>query len=193
MIDPAQDQRLSRDDRDELAAAASAAARHNRPAHLVAASAVLLIGAMAMAGSAMMSRQAAERSLKRFTAENVRATALIERINEIRAQERGGADARPGTYDPITNILQNLSELARESNITAGVPREASRPSGAFTRREYAYTFTCGSTEDLFRWIRRVGEGIPGMQVLSIALTPVAQSRTWTVSLTFARLERTGN
>lgn len=200
MSDPTGAAPLSRDDRDELAAVAAAAARRNRPAHLVVAAVVLLFGSLALAGSAFLSRRSAERSLQRYTAENVRAQALIEKINEVRAETSGeprpgAGPARVGLYDPIPTILTRLIDLAREAGITVGAAQEAPpRTAGSFTRREYRYAnVTCQSVDDVLRWIRRVGEELPGMQVISLTLVPQPATRNWLVSLTFARLERSGN
>ncbi len=195
MIENAEHRPLSRDDRDELAAVAAAAARRNRPSHLVVAALVLLVGSLAMAGSAYLTRGVAERSLKRYTAENVRATALIERITELRAESSGapGENDPIGLYDPIGDILTRLINLSTRAGITVGAPQEsAPRPVGGFQRREYRYSATVGSIDDLFGWVRLVREEIPGMEVLSISLTPQPANRNWTVTLTFARLERAG-
>lgn len=193
MIDQPPSPPLTRDDRDELAAIAATASRRNRPSHLVLASAVLFLGSLAMAGSAFLSRGVAQRSLTSATAENVRATALIQRIDAIRAESAGtpGENAPIGIYDPIDNILSRLIELGGQAGITVGTPVEPPpRTVGAFVRREYKYTTTCNSIDSLFSWVRLVTDQIPGMQVISLSLIPQPASRSWTVNLTFARLER---
>lgn len=195
MIENADSRPLSRDDRDELAAVAASNARRNRPTHLVIAAVVLLVGSLAMAGSAYLSRQAAEKALSRYQYENVEATALIARINEIKAKSSGtpggGENAQLGLYDPIDDILRRLIDISTRAGVSTGAPQESSRPPvEGFVRREYRYSATVPSPDVLMSWVRMVGEQIPGMQVVSIALTPNPAARTWSVNITFARLER---
>lgn len=199
MIENPENKPLSRDDRDELAAVAAANSRRNRPTHLVVAAVVLLVGSLAMAGSAYLSRQAAEKALNRYQYENVEATALIDRINQIKAESSGtpggsGENTQVGLYDPIDNILTRLIEISGRAGVVTGAPQESSRPPvEGYVRREYRYSATVASPDVLMSWVRMVGEQIPGMQVVSISLTPNAAARTWSVSLTFARLERVDN
>jgi len=193
VIDSPEHKPLSRDDRDEIAAVAAAAARRNRPTHLVVAAVVLLVGSLAMAGSAFLSRRAAARALDGATYESVYAAALMERIAELRRQNTGQGSTL-GVNEPVGNMLTQLAEMASQSNLTVPAPAEQTRQiqSTPFSRREFAYAFTCSSIDDVFRWVRAVGERIPGTQVYSISLQPVPANRSWSVRLTFARVERTG-
>lgn len=199
MIDNPDNKPFSRDDRDELAAVAAANARRNRPTHLVIAAAVLLVGSLAMAGSAYLSRGAASRALQRYQYENVQATALIARINEVRAQTSGapgaaGENAPIGQYDPIPDILSRLIAISGRAGVSTGAPQESSqRPANGYVRKDYRYSATVPSPDVLMAWVRMVCEEVPGMQVLNIALTPNAAARTWAVNITFARLERVEN
>lgn len=183
---------LSRDDRDEIAAVATAATRRNRPTHYVAAASVLLVGALAMMGSALMARRAAARALDRATYENVQATYLIERITALRAEDEGAG--APGVNEAVSDILARLANSASRAGISVSAPAEnsAAVQGTPFTRRQYAYTFTASSIEDVFEWVGAVQEQVPGTSVYSVSLTPVAATRNWAVRLTFARLERTG-
>lgn len=184
---------LSREDREELASMAAAAARRNRPTHLVAAACVLLVGALAMAGSALLARQSAERALTRAASENVRAQALITEINRIRGERAGaqGPGAPTGVNDPFPNFGSRMGELATQAGLTVGIPQEQSRPSGALVRREYNYSINTPALDAVMNWIRRAMEEIPGTRVISVSITPQQATRAWTVIIKFARLERT--
>ncbi len=199
MIDNPENKPFTRDDRDELAAVAATNARRNRPTHLVVAAGVLLVGSLAMAGSAYLSRGAAQRALQRYQYENVQATALIARINQVRAQASGapgqpGENAPIGQYDPIDDILRRLIDLSTRASVSTGAPQEsAQRAVNGYARKEYRYAASVPSPDVLFAWVRMVCEEVPGMQVLNIALTPNLAARTWGVNITFARLERVDN
>ncbi|MEZ6233813.1 MAG: hypothetical protein R3B68_06450 [Phycisphaerales bacterium] len=188
-------QPLSRDDRDELASMAAAAARRARPAHLVGAAAVLLVGALAMAGSALLSRQSAERALNRATAENVRAVALIDEIKRItqERQDARGQGGAAGENDPAPTFLTQVIAAGTEANLTVGAPQESSSTVGGMTRRNYQYSLTAPTTEALMNWIDKVRARIPGTHVTSVSLTPQPASRSWAATITFSRLERPSN
>lgn len=188
-------QPLSRDDRDELASMAAAAARRARPAHLVGAAAVLLVGALAMAGSALLSRQSAERALVRATAENVRATALIEEINRITAerQQARGQSGLAGENDPVPDFFTRVIAAGTEANLTIGPPQESSSTVAGLTRRNYQYSLTAPTAEAFMSWIDKVRDRIPGTRVTVVGLTPQPASRSWAARVTFSRLERPSN
>jgi hypothetical protein len=185
---------LSRDDRDEIAAVAAAATRRNRPVHYVVAAGVLLVGALAMAGSALLARGAAATALDRATHENAQAKYLIERIVELRDERSGQGAGTPGASEPVTDMLQQLSGLASQAGISVSAPSEQSVvvQGTPFNRKTWAYSFTAREIDNVFSWVRTVGERIPGTTVYSISLAPNAAGRSWNVQLTFARLERTG-
>lgn len=181
---------MTRDDRDELASLAAAAARRNKPTHLVAAACVLLVGALAMAGSALLSRQSAERALARAAHENVRAAALIAEINRVRGDRAGGSGPTSRENEPVPNFGSTMSNLASQAGLTVGIPQEASQASGAYIRRNYTYSVSTPSLDAVMTWIQRAGQEIPGTQVTGLTVTPQAAARIWTVTIKFARLER---
>lgn len=193
MIEAPEHKPLSRDDRDEIAAVAAAAARRNRPVHLVVAACVLLVGSLAMAGSAYLSRLAAARALDRYALENQYAKAYIEKITELRAQAggRAGSDL-PGVNDPVPTILRQIQEQAAAAGLSVPAPAESNVAisNTPYTRRELLYTFTSDSIDKVFAWVTSVGERLPGTEVYSISLTPIPASRSWSVRLAFARFER---
>mgnify|MGYP001192676824 CR=1 FL=1 len=181
---------MTREDRDELASLAQAAARRNRPTHLVAAAVVLLVGALAMAGSALLSRQSAERALARAASENVRARALIDEIKRITNERQGGSGTVSRENDPVPNFGSTMSNLASQAGLSVGIPQEQSQASGAYIRRNYTYNLSTPNLDAVMTWVQRTAQEIPGTQVTGLTVTPQAANRIWTVSIKFARLER---
>lgn len=181
--------RLSDDDRYSLATRAEAGTRANRPTHLVALGAIVLLLTLTVAAFAWRSDARAARQLRNasFELDNIRLRA--DRLAELRAvQAAAPTDDR---YRPIPDILSRMSTIAREAGIegTLSVPTTATTPFQESRRITYRYLgLRMNSLEPLANWVNQAGQQIPGLHVVGVKIVP--QANAWQADIIFARFER---
>lgn len=180
---------LSEDARYELAGAAAAAERRNRPtALLVAALLVLAIGAGALVSS-LSARASAGRAMR---LEQTREEQVVRLAAQFDSIERQRQDSGTDTFAPIPDLLSRIETAARDAGLSdrPPIPGQRSERSEDLTRRDYTYTMRDASLDRLLRWVELSTQTVPGLQVSSIELRP--EQRTWQVTVTFSRWERQG-
>lgn len=180
-------QHLSEEDRYELAAAANAAERSNRPLALLVF-AIVLVGAsflfmlFSMGSRAAASTDVANQRLR--LSEVQRYAAQIESLR-ARADEGGpGAGATP-----IPNILSSFRQYGLEAGIDPGLPDESREVQPGMQRLEYAFDIKSPDLAPALRFIRLAQDRIPGLETRQIRVRPLAND--WHVEVTFSRWERT--
>ncbi len=180
---------LSEDARFELAGAAAAAERRNRPtALLVAALLVLAIGAGALVSS-LGARASAGRAMR---LEQTREEQVVRLAAQFEAIDRQRQDSGADTFAPIPDVLSRIETAARDAGLAdrPPIPRQSSERSEDLTKRDYAYTMRDASLDKLLKWVELSTQTVPGLRVSSIELRP--EQRTWQVTVTFSRWERQG-
>lgn len=181
-------QRLSEDDRYQLASRADAGARSNRPSHLIAIAGLVLVVTLAVALFAWRSDAAAGRRMRSRTSELITLRDRAERLSTLQAQLAGSpAEDR---NRPIPDLLSRMGSLATEAGL-ATVPAPPRTANDAFPdarRINYSYTVRDESIENLIGWVELATQRIPGLHARRVMLKP--QPNAWTLDVTFARFER---
>lgn len=176
-------------ERHELAAGASRAERQNRPRYLIAMALLLL----AVAAIYLVSSVAAWRSAsKEYTAQRRNAEHAVERSARFRDLEEQARRARP--------VAVSSGQDARELIVNAGpkaglknsvpVPRKVgdrAGPGGVAVQKYISNGVQDESLEALVRWMETAGRDVPGLEVYTLKVKPVANA--WSVDVTFAKRE----
>lgn len=187
-------QRLTEDDRYQLAARADAGTRANRPTHFVAIALVVLFVALLGLLIGWRADASASNELTRRSREMAQITERADRLAELTAQLANAGNAELNR--PIPDMLSRLQNLAREAGLATlpDVPRSDNEAFDTARRVNYRYDARSrnqvrdASLEKLLTWVNLVTERIPGMHVRQISLTP--QANAWSMEVTFARYER---
>ena len=180
---------LSEEVRFELAGAAAAAERRNRPTVLlVAALLVLAIGAGALVSS-LSALGSAGRAMR---LEQTREERVVRLAAQFEAVERQRQDSGADTFAPIPDLLSRIEAAARDAGLAdrPPIPNQRSERSEDLTRRDYTYTMRDPSLDKILKWVDLSTQAVPGTQVSSIELRP--EQRNWQVTVTFSRWERQG-
>lgn len=178
---------MSDEDRYELAAAANAAERSNRPLAFlvfslvfVGASAIFLlvsVGAQASANTSVVNERSRLAKVQQYAQQ-------IESLQARSAESGAGAGAAP-----IIDILQRFRQYANEAGIDPGLPNESRETRPNMQRREFAYDIKSPRLTPALQFIRIALDRIPGLEVRQIRVRPLAND--WHVEVTFSRWERT--
>lgn len=181
--------RLSDDDRYALAARAESGARANRPGHLIAIAALVLLVTLVVAGVAWRADARAARLERTAARDLTTLRASAERLGELQA--RVATSPEVDRNRPIPDILSRLGSLAREAGLDPAPPIPSQNADVGDNARRLSYAYSnlrTPSLEALLRWINLCTERIPGMHVRVLIIRPAAN--LWSVDITFARYER---
>lgn len=179
---------MTPDERYEIAAAAAAAERGNRPRHLLVIGAIaLLVAAVALLVGFNKYNNAASRL--RSTSREIH---QIEQLAAQLTQLQAVADTGPsiGITEPIPTLLSQIEELARRAGVQGNIPiPRGTNPEahGNYRRLTYPYKVTDETLSQPIQWIRLALTEIPGLGLDSIKVRPTASA--WSVEVTFFRFE----
>lgn len=183
-------ERLSPDDRFELASRAQNQQRLNAPRHLIVLGSMLLVIALIALGVAWQTQSAANEKNNREARDLARIESLIERTETLRATQTANPD--DDILKALPDLLSTLDNLGKQAGIESGVglPRNpGSRPEGDAILRTYPYNgIRDASLEDLLNWVRLAEEDIPGLHVREISIQP--RTNAWSMDVVLARYER---
>lgn|GEM_PF-1492403 len=195
---------MTREDRDELAAAASAADRRNRPTGLIVlGGGVLLIGLILVVVS-FMSLVAARAA---WSAQVNRVSQAGELAAEYQALQAAASDSSNiRVHDPIPTMGSDIGRLAQRAGVEVGIPNTTHRQLTTPGARTAIYSYdniTDESLSEILEWIDSTIASIPGMRADKITLrlmSPLSRGRNaqnqptaqeWRMDVAFARTEST--
>lgn len=188
---PAQPDRLSPEQRDDLAFAAARAERRNRPAHWLALATLLFAAALISLAWSGWNIRAAEKRLSDQRSIAAQTAELAGQITRLRERAAGAAGA--GENQPISQIRSRLQQIGAEAGVTGTipVPIDETERFGTSVRRKFRFAnVQDDSLPALLSWLDRAVDELPGVEVYSVTIRP--QANQWQVSVTFARWERAG-
>ncbi len=170
------------DPRYQMAAMAARRARRNRPRRLVALALAVLLGAGVIALWGAVERAAAASRLRSARTEQHLVSQLVPQYEQARSR---GAE---NPYQRVPDLVTRIQGYAREAGLDNPLPNAPSsdRPSGALEEttvrisgirnREFGPVAT---------WLTRVVEEIPGIEITSLVIEPIAQG--WNVDVVFVK------
>jgi hypothetical protein len=184
---------LGEDARFELAAAAGARERRNRPVWLVGLAAVILGVVLIIAVTGIVSRARAISSLERRLSDQAAVEAMVTKWNALSELERQNPNQAIG--EPMENLRSTLEALATRAGFKTPpfTPRETTEPQKAVLVRRYLYhQIKEPSLKVILEWLRLATQDpatrIPGLEVEALTLRP--EKDTWSMTLTLRRWER---
>ena len=184
---------MADDARFELALAASAHERANRPRAVVAAAVVAVVVAAVVALWGWSSLRSARSGLRAALNEQVEVEAMTREWEKLDRQEReNGAGGQPGTGRQITDLYSRMEQLATRAGLKdkPQPPRANESLRGPIKIIEYTYNnVRDASLKALLEWTRLASAEIPGMEVYGLTLKP--DPNNWNLVVTFRRWERT--
>ena len=185
---------LSDDARAILTAAASGAARTNKPRWLIYLGAVAVLIALAYTGYNLTRRVAAEHSLSSRQAQYSEVKAEVDKLMAIKAAD----DALGGDHSaPDLRMADNIGKVATNMGLTIATVSEGDDSRGTTSkvvkRKRYDYKFSNQPADLIFTWLQRVTSQFAGIQVYRIDISPADGNDGipgWNVLVTFTRWER---
>jgi hypothetical protein len=181
---------LGEDARFELALAAAAQERRNRPRHLTILAGLLLVAALVglwVTVSGMVSARTALSGAKR---QAVEVEAMVARLAQLRAadNEQGPGGEPTGGSNVRTTLLNMAGEAGLEGDLPP--PQDSTKNAGTnLIRRDYSYNDVRSVTiGPLVRWITSAVEAVPGLEVSRVTLKTGPQG--WTMNITYSRVEQ---
>ncbi|USN98120.1 MAG: hypothetical protein H6810_07975 [Phycisphaeraceae bacterium] len=189
MTDPREQTRLTPDERYELALATDAAARHNRPSHLVVIAGLVFIAACAALGFTTCQSSRAKADLDRRIAQR---DAIADLLAELRALGPSDDASTPGLMGPYLNFLSDMEAIAKKVGIAGNLDIPTERRSqdlvGA-VRVSYDYKIKGDTLTPLLSFVKEAQGQIPGLRVAGLAVRP--RNDKWELDAKFERWERT--
>ncbi len=190
--------RLGEDARFELAAAAGAKERRNRPAWMVAAAGLVLAGVLLLALLGVSVQAQARADLRRTMEDQAAAEQMIEQFRQLSAARSDPGLTNVG--EPMAGLRTRLEELARQGGFETPpfTPNEAVKdlPNGLKMRTLNYYNVKAKSLGIILEWLRLAtqdaGTRIPGLEVESLGLKPDTRDGSWSMNLGLRRWERAG-
>jgi hypothetical protein len=179
------------DARFELAMAASAHERANRPRALVAGAVVALVAAALLALWGLSTLRTAKASLRATLGEQVDVEQMTGEWAHLDQQEHDGGSI-PGLGRPVDGLFSKMEQLATRAGLKdkPQPPRSSEIPRGGVKVIQYTYdNVRDASLKALLEWIRLANAEIPGMELDSLTLKP--DPTNWTARVVFRRWERT--
>lgn len=173
------------DQRYVLAAMAARRAQRNRPRRLVALSALILVSAAVLAAWGASRRSAAAAELRDARAEQQAVELLVPQYQE--ASARGQVNP----YTPVPDLVTRMQTYASEAGLDDPLPSAPSTetPRGAVTETTVrVHNIQNQRIEPVMRWLARVTEEIPGIEINLLEIVP--NERGWNVSVTFVKPTR---
>lgn len=180
---------LSAEERDEVAAVASAAERSNRPVALVVLAGLVFVIACAVLGVSATRQAAASAEVDRREAELEEMRGLVI---EYFANEGSGdeIDDLPPTGQ---GILSRIEELARDAGIEGDLGLAGAgtdRVTDGVVLARGTYSLRHDNLTEIMDWVGRVERSIQGVQVRRLSLRPQPRNSTWQFEIRFERYER---
>lgn len=180
--------RLSPDDRYELALAAEASARRNRPSHLVVAAGLVFIVSCALLGftscrAERTSQDLAKRISQRDTIANL--------LAELRAVEPSDTDTAADAMAPYLGFRSEMEQIAKRVGVPGKLdfPRERrSQELVGIEKVTYDYTIKGDTLGPLLAFVKEATATIPGLRVAGLAIRP--RKNQWEMDTKFERWER---
>jgi hypothetical protein len=181
---------LDDDQRFELGAIAARDERRNRPAHWLLLATLCFAGSLLALIWAGWSRAAAAKQLgdQRYIASQT-----SEICGQIQALREQAAKQGDKANQPITQIRSRLQAIAQEAGIKnkLQIPRDEEERRGASKRVKFRFdNVQDESLPALLSWLDKAVTELPGMEVYSVSIRPLANQ--WVMNVTFARWERAG-
>ncbi len=181
--------RLSADDRYELAIKAQNQQRLNYPTHLIALGLILVFTSIVILAIAWQIRAGAHKAYFKATNELTEINRLVTEIKSLElAQTRN--DTRD-EHAPIPDMLSKFKRYASQAKLKneLGIPKNpTSKPEGNARKMTYPYTVMDPSLEHLLNWVKIATEQTPGLEVTDLEIKPTKLN--WTMRVTFTRYER---
>lgn len=186
---------LSREDREELAAAAINADRRNTPmGFLFFGGAVLALGLILLVAS-WFSLGA---SKLRWGLDSARVGTIQRLATEYETLNIAANDtSNVSAHEPSSTILTDLNRIAEQSGVEVKLPKANYQSTLTPGTRLALYSYDDVSDEslaNLLAWVERTTSTVPGMRVNLIKLslpssaTPSATTK-WQMDVTFSRTE----
>jgi hypothetical protein len=181
---------LGDEGRFELAMAAAAQEKRNRPAALVVVSGVVLAASLVFAVWSITSRSAADADRQKALGDQRAVEQLAKDWQELSKQEREGPGVG-GLGEKLANPFSRMETLARDAGLKAtpaNPQTKTDRPPGIVVT-EYSYRgVKDASLPALMEWVRLATT--LGMEVTGLTLKNGPTD--WTMDVTFRRWERAG-
>jgi hypothetical protein len=179
---------LPSEERADLAMAAQAAARRNRPTHLVVLALAAAVASGLLAAFAWARLRAADADYSSRRGQLATIAALGAELDAI--NQAAETDPNRGLTDPIPTLFTDLERLAATAGLDKpSVPQRVFGQAASGLRRiGYPYTVQSPSLEGPMKWVRSAVDSIPGMQVQRLVAKPSGDR--WIVEVVFSRVER---
>lgn len=181
------------DARFELAAAAAAGERANRPTHLIVIGAILVAVAVIAAGVSLSGRLASQKKLSRETGNADVVMRLVAEWKQIdEAQQQQGPKRGAGSIPIRTAIGQAATTAGMKTQPALPVQPRSPRKVGELIQNRLEYRDVRDeSAEALLKWVHLAMHDVPGLEVFALSLAP--DGPNWKMSVTFSRWERPGD
>lgn len=195
---------MTREDRDDLAAAAQAVDRRNRPTGLIVLGGGVLVVGLILVIVSFLSLAGARAT---WSAQVNRVNEAGELAAEYQALQAAASDSSNiRVHDPIPTMGSDIGRLAQQAGVEVGIPNTTHRQLTTSGARTAVYSYdniTDESLSEILEWIDNTIATIPGMRADKIALrltSPLARGRNaqnlpaaqeWRLDVAFARTEKT--
>jgi hypothetical protein len=183
--------RLPADERYEIALATDAAARRNRPSHLVAVAGLVFIASCAALGFTSCRATQASQDLRRRADQR---DSIAELLVDLEALSQSEDRADAAATEPYIGLRSKMEEIARQVGIEGALalPRERRSPDAAGAARvTYDYSLKGPTLGPLLAFVREAKAQVPGMRVAGVTLRP--RNEQWEMEAKFERWERTAS
>ncbi|MFG0306208.1 MAG: hypothetical protein ACF8Q5_08350 [Phycisphaerales bacterium JB040] len=194
---------LTREDRDDLASAAAAADRRNRPTGLIVLGGIVLLVGVVLVVAALISLARARGTWSTQIGRIQQAGALAAEYQALQSAASDTDNIR--VHDPVPTMISDLAGLAQRSGVEVGIPDTGYRPLTTPGARTAVFSYdniSDDSLSEILDWIDRTVTTVPGMRAEEITLrltSPIARGRTpsqtpeqqWRMDVAFARTEKT--
>ncbi len=188
-----QQNRLSDDDRYELASIAQNQQRLNYPQHLILIGIMLVVVSIVALVVGWQSRSGAQKNNIKQANDLVAIESTISQIIALEQAQESNPDQ--DLLQPIPDMFSRLERYATQAQLESklvlpkGNSQSRSRPiAGNATQKIYPYTIKDPSLEHLLDWIEISTSQIPGLEVRDIEIEPAKND--WTMKVTLSRYER---
>lgn len=180
---------LTDDDRFDLQYAASASERRNQPRVLVLGAAVLLALSLL---SVLFGRGALNSAQANIAREQAREFEITRLIAQLEASDEQSHTQIYEHDDRAKLDIQRATESAGLTNVTKEPRFELDARGDGVQRIKYIYDSTnslrAPLIETLLRAVQASLDAVPGLEVMSIKLTP--SKKEWSMNITYTRMEK---
>ena len=193
-VDP--HERMTPDERYEVASAAQVAERSNRPAGLVMLAGAVFVVACAFMGVSAAGNARAEKELRRQERELDQIRELAVEHQKLTGQASEQAPGASDLCDRVSDLLTRIERIGERSGLeqAAGsdelaLPREDTRTISGAVRRTMLYTVRDSSAENLLKFVRTVPDSVSCTRVYRFELSTFRGTK-WELKVGFERWER---